>query len=109
CARLLRVDDRALTRDGDGFLHGRDAELRADVRAEIDGDLDVRLDDGLEARELELHGIGADVEARELEAPGLARRSGLRLQQRRPCERHRDAGEHAAGAVSDLAEDLTGL
>ena len=41
--------------DGDGFLHGRDAHLRVDLRAEADRDLDALVDDRLEAGELELH------------------------------------------------------
>jgi hypothetical protein len=32
----LRVDDRALSCDRDGFLHGTDAHLRVDLRAEAD-------------------------------------------------------------------------
>ena len=36
---LLGVDDRALAGDRDRFLHGRDAQLRADVGAEADRDL----------------------------------------------------------------------
>ena len=96
-AGLLRVDDRALAGDRHRLLHGRDAQLRADVRAEANRHLDVFLDDGLESRELELHRIGADVEPRELECAGFAGRRGERLQQHRAGDRHGDAGQHSAG------------
>ena len=56
-----------LARDRHRFLHRRHAELRAHVGAEADRDLDAFLDDGLEAGELELHGIDADVQSGELE------------------------------------------
>ena len=64
-AGFLGVDDRALTGDGDRFLHGRDAHLGVDLRAEADRDEDAFVDDGLEARQLELDGVGADRTAAE--------------------------------------------
>ena len=106
---LLRVDDRALAGDRDRLLHGRDAELRADVGAEADGHVDVLLDDRLEAGELELHAIGADVESRELEGSRFPRGRRQRLQERRAGQRDRDAGQHGAGLVRHLAEDLARL
>ena len=106
---LLRVHDRALAGDGDRFLHGRHAQLRAHVGAEADRDLDPFLDDGLEAGELELHGVGADLKSRKLEGSALAGRGSKRLQQRRSGECYRHARQHGAGIVGDLSKDLARL
>ena len=82
-AGVLGVDDRALAGDRDGLLHGRDAQLRVDLRAEADGDLDALVDDGLEAGQLELDRVGADVKTRKLIGARLAGDRRQRLQQRR--------------------------
>ena len=92
----LRVDDRALAGDGDGFLHRRDAHLRVDLRAEADRHLDALVDDRLEAGELELHRISADL--RDAETDRFPFRSVMAVSGWSSVgagQRDRDAGQDA--------------
>src|SRR5207245_5351563 len=101
-----RVDDGTLAGHGHRFLHGRQLEPRVDFSVESCLDDDVAADDLLEAGEVERYGVGSDANAGEAVAAAFRRRDRLRLNERRTGERDRDARQHCAGAVSDLAEDF---
>ena len=107
--RGLGVDNRALAGDRHRFLDSRDGKLLVDLGREPDVDQDSFADDGLESRQLELDGIGADRNLRESEAPGFAARRHLRLDQRRAGQCHCCTRQDGAGVVTHSARDFTGL
>ena len=106
----LRVDERALGRDGDGLLDGADAQIRVDRGREVGREHDAVALERVEARERERDGIGARREIDDLVvALAVARRRAHLLDQRGARGFHGDAGQHAAARVLDLAGNAAGL
>ncbi len=105
-ARVLDVDDGALTRHRHGLLDRGDLELSVHLRIEPDRDAHILADQRLEAGQLELHGVGADRHPRELVGSRLRRDGCQCVDQHGARDRHRDAGEHGPGSVRHAAGDV---
>ena len=102
--RRLHVHDRALARNGDGFLEPADLELGVQRRDEIGRQDEPFALHGSESGERERDGVGARPQVDDAVLAGAVgdRRPGF-LDQRRAGRFDGDAGKHRAGDILHVA------